>query len=96
MVEGAALEMRCTERYRGFESLSLRHFFFAKKMANEAARLHFTVPSGTTSLKSAAFSSHLHQIPEALLACPAIASATADEDAPFHSACEDVSLTLHL
>jgi len=44
---------------------------------------------------------HLHQIPEALLACPAIALATADEDAPvfislrrgkpFHSACEGVS-----
>ena len=29
---------------------------------------------------------HLHQTPEALLACPAIARrATADEDAPFHS-----------
>ena len=33
-------------------------FFFAKKMANEAARLHFTVPSGTTS--------HLHAATAAL------------------------------
>ena len=29
--------------------------FFCKKMANEAARLHFTVPSGTTSLKKQSF-----------------------------------------
>jgi hypothetical protein len=29
--------------------------FFAKKMANEAVRLHFTVPSGTTSLKKQSF-----------------------------------------
>ena len=27
VVEGATLEMWCTARYRGFESLSLRHFF---------------------------------------------------------------------
>ena len=32
--------------------------FLPKKMANEAARLHFTVPSGTTS--------HLHAAPAAL------------------------------
>ena len=43
--------------------------------------------------KNKVFSSHLHQKREALLACPAIARrATADEDAPFHSACEEVSL----
>ena len=29
--------------------------FLPKKMANEAARLHFTVPSGTTSLKKRSF-----------------------------------------
>ena len=33
------------------ESLSLRHFFFLQKMANEAARLLFTVPSGTARQK---------------------------------------------
>ena len=36
-------------------------------MANEAARLHFTVPQAQLHSKGAAFSSHLHQIPEALL-----------------------------
>ena len=37
-------------------------------MANEAARLHFTVPSGTQlHSKGAAFSSHLHKKREALL-----------------------------
>ena len=41
--------------YQGFKSPSLRHF---AKMANEAARLHFTVPSGTTS--------HLHAATAAL------------------------------
>ena len=53
MVEGAALEMRCTARYRGFESLALRHFF-CKKMANEDISLLFTVRS-TTSLKKQSF-----------------------------------------
>jgi hypothetical protein len=37
-------------RMAGTKKNSSRHFF-CKKMANEAARLHFTVPSGTTSLK---------------------------------------------
>ena len=67
MVEGAALEMRCTARYRGFESLALRHFFLQKKWR--------TKPQGFTSLcrqaqlhsKNKVFSSHLHKIPEALL-----------------------------
>ena len=34
---------------------SLSAIFFAKKWRNEAARLHFTVPSGTTSLKTEGF-----------------------------------------
>ena len=41
----------------GWRKKARRHFF-AKKMANEAAMLHFTVPSGTTS--------HLHAVPAAL------------------------------
>ena len=34
---------------------SLSAIFFAKKMANEDVSLHFTVPSGTTSLKTEGF-----------------------------------------
>jgi len=57
----------------------------AKKMANEDVSLLFTQNRRFSSLprRNAMKPGHLHQIPEALLACPAIALATADEVAPF-------------
>ena len=48
--EGAALEMRCTARYRGFESLALRHFFCPKKWRNEAVRLCFMARSAASCI----------------------------------------------
>ena len=56
---------------------------------NEAARLLFTLLCQQKLFtQNRRFSSYLHQTPEALLACPAIARrATADEDVPH---------TLHL
>ena len=45
-------------------------FFLLKKMANEAARLHFTVPSGTTSHLHAATAA-LHKTPFSL-ACEVV------------------------
>jgi len=54
-------------------------------MANEDVSLLFTQNRRFSSLprRNAMKPGHLHQIPEALLACPAIALATADEVAPF-------------
>ena len=54
-VEGAALEMLFRRNPNASSNLALSAIFYAKKMANEAARLHFTVPSGTTSLKTQSF-----------------------------------------
>ena len=70
-----------------------RHFFCQKngegrrpstplRATPRQARLHFTVPSGTTSLKKQSFFFTSSQNSRSL-AC---------EDAPFHSACEEVSL----
>ena len=49
---------------------SLSAIFFAKKMANEDARLHFTVPLGTTSHLHAATAA-LHKTPFSL-ACEVV------------------------
>ena len=54
VVEGAALEMRCTARYRGFESLALRHFFCKKngerrrKSSLHCAKHNFTSSRGAS------------------------------------------------
>ena len=71
---------------------SLSAIFFPKKWRTKT-QVFSSLCEAQLHSKGAAFSSHLHQKREALLACPAIARrATADEDAPFHSACEEVSL----
>ena len=88
----------CGPGGRGFKSHLAPHFF-APILGKKITKTQVFTSRGEAALhsKAAGFSSHLHQIPEALLACPAIARrATADEDAPFHSACEGVPLSLHL
>jgi hypothetical protein len=59
--------------------------FFCQKMANEDVSLLFTLLCQQKLFtQNQRFSSHLHQTPEALLACPVIARrATADEDVPL-------------
>ena len=72
-------------RMAGEDKIFSRHFL-CQKMANEAARLHFTVPPGTTSLKRhSLFFTFSPNSCEALLVklLPMVA-------------CEDVPLMLHL
>ena len=55
MAESNGLLNRRTGNRTGGSNPPLSAIFFAKKMANEDASLHFTVPSGTTSLKKQSF-----------------------------------------
>ena len=83
--EGATLEMWCGATHRGFESLSLRHFF-CQKMAERSrkASLHAFMPIKALHLKPQVFFTSSPK-PEALLV-KSFASLS----------CEDVPLTLHL
>ena len=63
------------------ESLALRHFFL-QKMANEAARLLFTVRSTTSHLHAAPAALHLK--PKVFFTSSQNSRSLACEDAPFH------------
>ncbi len=64
--EGAALEMLCTGNCTVGSNPTLSAIFFAKKWRTKT-QVFSSLCEAQLHSKGAAFSSHLHQIPEALL-----------------------------